>query len=120
MKGLWARGRLSARELHQAVGEPAGWSYSTTRTNLRRMEAKGFVRRDTFHRLQLYEACVSRAAGLARLVRDFADRVLEVEDVPVASMFAGTTALSQSELAELEKLVARESSPRRKRRGRRP
>ena len=38
LKPLWAAGRLSAREVHDAVTGETGWSYSTTRTVLTRME----------------------------------------------------------------------------------
>ena len=46
LKQLWAKGRQTAREIHEAVGPEQGWQLSTTRTVINRMEGKGWVKRD--------------------------------------------------------------------------
>jgi BlaI family transcriptional regulator, penicillinase repressor len=108
IKVLWARGRLSAREVHDLVAESQGWAYSTTRTTLERMVRKGLVQRGSFHGLHLYEAVVSRAAGFARRVREFASQVLESSPVPVVSLFAESGVLSNDEVDELLALLEEE------------
>ncbi len=108
IKVLWARGRLSAREVHDLVAESQGWAYSTTRTTLERMVRKGLVQRGSFHGLHLYEPVVSRAAGFARRVREFASQVLESSPVPVVSLFAESGALSDDEVDELLALLGEE------------
>jgi BlaI family penicillinase repressor len=108
IKVLWARGRLSAREVHDLVAESQGWAYSTTRTTLERMVRKGLVQRGSFHGLHLYEPVVSRAAGFARRVREFASQVLESSPVPVVSLFAESGVLSNDEVDELLALLEEE------------
>lgn len=108
IKVLWARGRLSAREVHDLVAESQGWAYSTTRTTLERMVRKGLLERGSFHGLRLYEPIVSRAAGFARRVREFASQVLESSPVSVVSLFSETGVLSDDEVAELLALLAEE------------
>jgi predicted transcriptional regulator len=108
MKVLWARGRLSAREIHDLVVESQAWAYSTTRTTLERMVRKGLVRRGSFHGLHLYEPVVSRAAGFAHRVRDFASQLLESSPVPVVSLFAESGVLSDDEVDELLELLGEE------------
>jgi BlaI family transcriptional regulator, penicillinase repressor len=105
MKVLWRDGRLSARELHERLEGQTGWAYSTTRTVTERMVAKGLLTRQGVHGLNVYAAAVSRPAGLAGLVREFAEQVLELRHVPVAALFAESEALSPAELAELRALL---------------
>lgn len=105
MKALWPKGKLSAREIHERLGEGHGWATSTTRTILERMVAKGLVAKGSFHGLYLYEPRISRPLGLARRVRSFAEEVLELEWAPVVSLFARSQALSAEEVEELSRLL---------------
>ena len=105
MKVLWDGDGMSAREVHEHLGERMDWAYSTTRTTLERMVRKGLVDKNAFHGLHLYTAAVSRAAGLARLVRDFARQVVETSHAPVVSLFADSGALDEDEIAELKRLL---------------
>ncbi len=108
MKVLWGAGKLSAREVHQRVAAGHGWAYSTTRTTIERMVKKGLLKKRAFHGLHLYRPAISRAAGLARRVREFARQVLETSHVPVVSLFAESGTLSEDEIAELESLLEQE------------
>lgn len=105
MRALWKGDRLSAREVHDRVAPARGWAYSTTRTVLERMVEKGLVNKASFHGIYLYRPRLSRAAGLARAVRDFADRVAEIGAAPVVSLLAGGESWSDEEVAELERLL---------------
>jgi BlaI family penicillinase repressor len=108
MKVLWRSGRLSAREIHDRLGSSSGWAYSTTRTVIDRMERKGLVGREEFHGLNLYRPGVTKAAGLAGLVREFAEKVVELDWAPVVSLFAQSHALTPEEIEELSQLLAAE------------
>ncbi|HSG81185.1 MAG TPA: BlaI/MecI/CopY family transcriptional regulator [Gemmatimonadota bacterium] len=108
LKVLWKEGECSAREVHQRVESVTGWAYSTTRTTLDRMAGKGLLARRRFHGMYLYVAAVTRAAGLAGVVRELAERVLETDYAPVVSLFAEANALTPEEVAELERLLEEE------------
>lgn len=105
IKVLWRGGRLSAREIHDQLAERNGWAYSTTRTVVERMVSKGLLDRKQFHGLHLYSARLSRPLGLAALVKSFAEQVLELRRVPVATLFAESEALTPAELDELRRLL---------------
>ncbi len=105
MKTLWHAGGLSAREVHERLSDRMNWAYSTTRTTIERMVRKGLVEKKAFHGLHIYQASVSRASGLARMVRDFAQQVLETSHVPVVSLFADSGALTDAEIEELRELL---------------
>jgi BlaI family penicillinase repressor len=105
MKILWDADGLSAREVHQRLGDHMDWAYSTTRTTVERMVRKGLINKNRFHGLHLYTASISRASGLARMVRDFARQVVETSYVPVVSLFADSGSLSGDEIDELKRLL---------------
>lgn len=109
MKILWAGGRLSAREVHAQIPAELGWATTTTRTVLDRLVAKGVLRRESVHGINVFIPMMTRPQGLARLVREFATRVAEVEPAAVVALFARQSRLSPAELEELAELV-REAS----------
>ena len=102
---LWKNGRNTVREVHDAITETTGWAYTTTKTMMDRMVTKELLKREDFHGIYLYSPLVSRPAGLAKLVKFFADRVLETDAGTVVSMFAGSKAISPEEIKELERLL---------------
>ena len=105
LKVLWSGGEASAREVHEGLAEGVDWAYSTTRTTLDRMAAKGLLSKRSFHGIYLYAPRVSKVAGLAGLVRDLAERVLEVDYAPVVSLFAESKHLTAEEVEELSRLL---------------
>ena len=105
LKVLWSDGEASAREVHEGLADGVDWAYSTTRTTLDRMAAKGLLAKRSFHGIYLYAPRISKVAGLAGLVRDLANRVLEVDYAPVVSLFAESNHLTPEEVEELSRLL---------------
>jgi predicted transcriptional regulator len=113
MRVLWRGGRMSAREIHDAVRTANGWEYSTTRTILGRLVKKGAVAKADCHGLHVYRASVSRPEGLAKLVREFAGRVIQSDPELVVPLFAKAATLTPAELKEIRRLLARLDEGRR-------
>ncbi len=109
MKIVWKHGRSSAREVHDRVAAVYNWAYSTTKTIMDRMVRKGHLGRENFHGVFLYKALISKPAGLASYVRNFADHVLEMDYGSVVSLFARSQALTPGEIEELSDLLQDES-----------
>lgn len=105
MKVLWKEDRLSAREVHERVGPGLDWAYTTTRTTMDRMWAKGLVSKTNLHGIYVFEPRITRAAGLAGVVRELAERVLESDYAPVVSLMAETQGLTPEEVEELSRLL---------------
>ncbi|MEL6545638.1 MAG: BlaI/MecI/CopY family transcriptional regulator [Myxococcota bacterium] len=105
LRELWRRGRLSARELHDATHEKTEWSYSTTRKTLDRMTEKGILRVETVHGLKTFLPAQNKLATMASLIRGFADNVLELDGPLPTSAFAQSRLLDDDEIAELETLL---------------
>jgi len=106
LKALWQQSPLSAREIHRQVEDPLGWSYSSTRKTLDRMQDKGLLQAFEVHGLKVFEARADKVETLAAYAQDFAQRVLEIKGPMPASFFAGSELLSEAELKALEALLA--------------
>lgn len=105
LKQLWAGGRMSAREIHDAVSAETGWSYSTTRTIITRMEEKGLLARADAHGVAVYSPALSRVAVLGAMARELARDVFDIKGALPASMFAESPHVTSEELAELDAIL---------------
>src|SRR5262249_23603685 len=102
---LWPVDRLSAREVHDAVTGETGWSYSTTRTVLTRMEEKGLVARSDAHGMAVYSAALTRVQVLGAMARELTRQVFDIKGELPASMFADSPHLTEEDLAELDQIL---------------
>ena len=100
---LWKQQPLSVRELHDRLN--TGWAYTTTKTVMDRMVAKGFLERGNAHGVNIYTPVVSRPQGMARWIRFFADDVLGVNYDEVLTLFDRKQQYSREELNELSALL---------------
>jgi len=106
LKLLWNARWLSAREIADVIGAEFSWSYSTVRTVLERMCDKDLLKKKSEDGVNYYAASVGKIALLTGMIRDFADRVLELDAAPSAAMFADSKLLSKDEIEELERALA--------------
>ncbi|MEM9290803.1 MAG: BlaI/MecI/CopY family transcriptional regulator [Acidobacteriota bacterium] len=109
LKQLWQSGPSSVREIHDAIGPQRGWAYSTTKTTMDRLVSKGVLQRRSLHGAFVYEALISKPQGIARLVQDFARRVLETDAQEVVPLFTHSGSLSAEEVEELSRLLGTDS-----------
>jgi BlaI family transcriptional regulator, penicillinase repressor len=105
LRGLWATGTASIREVHDHILSETGWAYTTTKTVMDRMVAKGLLERSNIHGVFVYKTKISRAAGLARFVRFFADRVVQRDMSVVLGLFKESEALNDTDIIELKGLI---------------
>lgn len=105
LKQLWPDERKSAREIHDAVSEETGWSYSTTRTVVTRMEEKGLLKRSEVHGVAVYAPALSRVAVLGAMARELTRQVFDIKGALPASMFADSPHLTKKELKELDAIL---------------
>jgi BlaI family transcriptional regulator, penicillinase repressor len=105
LKQLWVKNPKSAREVQDAISGETGWSYSTTRTLLTRMEEKGLVKRGDAHGVAVYTPALSRVQVLGAMARELTRQVLDIKGALPASMFADSPHLSEEDLAELDAIL---------------
>ncbi len=104
LKLLWAESPKSAREVQDAIASETGWSLSTTRTLLTRMEEKGLVARAEAHGVAVYSPA-SRVQVLGAMARELTRQVFDIKGALPASMFAESPHLSEEDLAELDAIL---------------
>ncbi|MFL6710809.1 MAG: BlaI/MecI/CopY family transcriptional regulator [Massilia sp.] len=105
LKALWRQQPLSAREIHDAVVDEMGWSFSSTRKTLERMLEKGMVSQQVRHGVQVYEAVAEKVDTLAAFAHDFGRRIMEIDTPLPVTMFTGSKLVDKQELAQLEQLL---------------
>ena len=110
---LYARGRATAAEIHEAL--PDAPTYSAVRAKLRVLEEKGHVRHEERGLRYVYKPIVPRDAARRSALRHLVDTFFEGSAEKVVAALLGDTArLSQDELDRLSKVVekARKREPR--------
>jgi predicted transcriptional regulator len=106
LKALWRQAPMSAREIHEAVEDELGWSFSSTRKTVERMMEKQMVAQHVRHGVQVYEALLDKVETLAAYARDFGTRIMELDSPLPVNMFAGSKLVDASELAQLEQMLS--------------
>ena len=105
LKQLWPDELRSAREIHDAVTGETGWSYSTTRTVVTRMEEKGLLVRSEVHGVAVYAPALSRVQVLGAMARELTRQVFDIKSAMPASMFADSPHMTKAELEELDAIL---------------
>ena len=108
MRVLWKYGEKSVREIYEHLLDTQGWAITTIRTMMDRMTAKRLLKKVNSHGVFVFGPLISRPAGLANIVRFFAQKVLETDTGTVVSMFSDKKGLSAEEVEELKRILDEE------------
>jgi predicted transcriptional regulator len=100
-------GPLSAGEAASGFGEPGGLARSTVETVLARLHKKGFLTRRKKSGVFRYEPTSPSHEVLGRVVERFVEQTLGGSLVPLVTYFSHQNRLTDSEMAELQRLVAK-------------
>jgi predicted transcriptional regulator len=102
-----AHAPATAGEVSTGYGEPNGLARSTIETVLERLRKKGFLTRERLDGVFRYGPTVAQSELLGGLVGQFVERTLNGSLLPFVTYFSHQNRLSESELIELERLVAK-------------
>lgn len=103
MEIIWARGPLSAKEISLIAADSIGWNKNTTYTIIKKLEAKGFIRRDDpgF----MCTALVSQEQIQKQEAKSLLQKVFGGSRRALFSALLEDEQLSESELEELRDLI---------------
>lgn len=103
MEIIWERGALSAKEISLIAADSIGWNKNTTYTVIKKLEAKGFIRRDDpgF----ICTPLVTRAEVQKVEARTLLERMFGGSRKALFSALLEDEQLSESELDELRGLI---------------
>jgi BlaI family transcriptional regulator, penicillinase repressor len=107
MQVLWERGRITAREITDALNEsePGSVAHSTVQTLLRQLEAKGAVGHSAEGRTFLFYAQLNEDRVKKTATRDLLERVFGGSVGSLVAHLLNNERLSKKELDELHRLI---------------
>ena len=100
---LWNHGPSTVRDVHQALGEDAG--FTTIQTMLQVMHDKSLVTRQKKGRTYVYRAAVTEEQTQRTLVTDLLERAFGGSAKVLVSRALDAHPASEEELAEIEELI---------------
>jgi BlaI family transcriptional regulator, penicillinase repressor len=107
MAHFWSDRELSAPELFERIGSERGVAYSTVKTIIDRLEAKGAIERVANRgRTIIYAPAIKRERVRKPLVKAFLKRLFGNDLRPLFAQLLQDEKLSDEELEYLRRLVA--------------
>ena len=105
MEALWEKNPLTAADVCEAVCEQRGWSMPTVKTLLSRLVVKGAVATAPDGRRFLYTPLLERVDYVGGESRRLVDRLFGGRAAPLIAHLAESEALSDDDIAEIERLL---------------
>ncbi len=105
IKAVWECEPCAAPDIQERLHQPTGWTYSTVRTLMDRMVAKGLLTAEKVRHLTLYRSAVTRAAAQQGELRYALKHAFDGALTPMVQCLLETGKLSTADLAELEALI---------------
>lgn len=106
MEALWVKSPQSAADVCDAVCAKRGWSMPTVKTLLSRLVTKNAVQTQPDGRRFLYSPIIERKAYVGGESRRLVDRLFGGKAAPLFAHLAESEALSEDDIAEIERLLA--------------
>lgn len=105
MRVVWEKKEVIVRDVFEALRESRGWAQTTVRTMMERLARKGHLAQKKIGPICVYKPAVSRKKVVRRAVRDALSRLTGGSVAELVSYAVEDGKVSESELAELEKLI---------------
>ncbi len=104
MQVIWKIGQGFANEIMAAFPEPKP-AYNTVLTTIKILEAKGFVKHETFCRFHRYQAVISKEEYSKHFLGSVVERYFNNSYLDLVSAFAKKENFKLEELEALKKLI---------------
>ena len=105
IKAVWQKEPCTAPQVRQRLAASTGWTYSTVRTMMDRMSAKGILAADKLRHPTLYRSAITRQQAQRGELLYALKHAFNGALTPMVQCLLGTGRLSESDLAELEALI---------------
>jgi len=110
IKAVWESEPCTAPVIQEQLFAATGWTYSTVRTLMDRMTAKGLLHARKEGKLTIYTSAVTRAQAQHGELRYALKHAFNGAVAPLVQTLLESRDLSPAELAEIKQLIARHSS----------
>jgi BlaI family transcriptional regulator, penicillinase repressor len=105
MQAVWDGEPCTVEAVHRIVSRKRDLKETTTRTVLRRLEQKGYLKHESDGRAYIYHAAEPARNLAARAVRQIIDRFCEGSVEELVSGMVEAKVLNQEEIQNLERFV---------------
>lgn len=109
MREVWTRAPATARDVLDGLGKSSSWAYTTVKTLLTRLEAKGAVRERRDGNTAVYEPLVSEADARRSAVRNLVERAFGGSLAPVVRYLVDEGDLTPADVAKVRKALERDA-----------
>ena len=105
MQAVWDGGTCTVEAVHRIVSSKRDLKETTTRTLLRRLEQKGYLKHESDGRAYIYRAVEPARSLAARAVRQIIDRFCRGSVEELVSGMVEAKVLNNADIDALEKFV---------------
>jgi BlaI family penicillinase repressor len=105
IKAVWETEPCTAPAIQEKLFQPTGWHYSTVRTLMDRMVAKGVLKAKKEGKLTIYHSAVTRAQAQSGELFYALKHAFNGALTPMVQCLLESKDLKAEELAELEALI---------------
>jgi len=105
LDAVWHNEPCAAPTVQETLQHRKNWSYSTVKTIMDRMVAKGLLRTKRMRNLVLYRSAITRQQAQRGEIMRTVKRAFNGTLTPMMQFLLETDSLSQGELRELETLI---------------
>jgi BlaI family penicillinase repressor len=110
MQAVWDNQPCAAPTVQELLQKQKGWHYSTVKTLMDRMAAKGLLATEKIRNLTLYRAAITRKQAQKREIMRAVKRAFDGALTPMMQFLLDSSQLSEEQLRELETLIKRKRS----------
>jgi BlaI family penicillinase repressor len=112
MEALWDRSPATVRDVFDRTARETGWAYTTVKTILERMAAKGALRRRSRDRVGWFEPLVTRRMARRSAVRSLLDRAFDGAFGSLLQHLVAEERISPKDRRRLQSMIEDEDRPR--------
>ncbi len=105
IKAVWEHEPCTAPEVQQRLLKATGWAYSTVRTLMDRMVAKGLLASEKVRNATLYRSAVTREQAQRSEALHTLKQAFNGALTPMVQCLINSHDVSEAQLAELESLI---------------
>ena len=114
IKAVWEQEPCTAPAIQERLRKATGWTYSTVRTLMDRMAAKGLLHAEKVKHLTLYRSAITRDQAQRSELLYALKHAFNGALTPMVQCLLDTGKLSANELTELESLIKAKKQQARK------
>ena len=115
---VWDNEPCAAPTVQEELADQKKWTYSTVKTMMDRMVAKGLLKTEKIRNLILYRSAITRKQAQKGEIMRAIKRAFDGALTPMMQFMLENHKLSQKQLAELEALIKRKRGKSTRRGGR--